>query len=98
MIAAGGALEREHQLSAVLADETRYRIYRSIAEQPLLLEGLQGGHGLGSEEAVDALAAELEPEPVQAGLNVGDLLAAICQLERAHDDQLPSGVTRRPSV
>ena len=34
MIAAGGALEREHQLSAVLADETRYRIYRSIAEQP----------------------------------------------------------------
>jgi predicted ArsR family transcriptional regulator len=27
-------LEREHQLSVVLADETRYRIYRSIAEQP----------------------------------------------------------------
>jgi predicted ArsR family transcriptional regulator len=27
-------LEREHQLSVVLADETRYKIYRSIAEQP----------------------------------------------------------------
>ena len=27
-------MEREHQLSVVLADETRYRIYRSIAEQP----------------------------------------------------------------
>jgi predicted ArsR family transcriptional regulator len=27
-------LEREHQLSVVLADETRYRIYRSIAERP----------------------------------------------------------------
>jgi len=27
-------LEREHRLSVVLADETRYKIYRSIAEQP----------------------------------------------------------------
>jgi predicted ArsR family transcriptional regulator len=27
-------VEREHQLSVVLADETRYRIYRSIAERP----------------------------------------------------------------
>lgn len=27
-------MEREHQLSVVLADDTRYRIYRSIAEQP----------------------------------------------------------------
>jgi predicted ArsR family transcriptional regulator len=27
-------LEREHELSVVLADDTRYRIYRSIAEQP----------------------------------------------------------------
>ena len=27
-------MDREHELSAVLADETRYRIYRSIAERP----------------------------------------------------------------
>jgi len=27
-------VEREHQLTVVLADETRYRIYRSIAEKP----------------------------------------------------------------
>lgn len=27
-------MEREHRLSVVLADDTRYRIYRSIAEQP----------------------------------------------------------------
>lgn len=27
-------MDRDHQLSAVLADETRYRIYRAIAEHP----------------------------------------------------------------
>lgn len=27
-------MDRDHELSAVLADETRYRIYRSIAEHP----------------------------------------------------------------
>jgi predicted ArsR family transcriptional regulator len=27
-------VDRDHELSAVLADETRYRIYRSIAERP----------------------------------------------------------------
>jgi predicted ArsR family transcriptional regulator len=27
-------VDREHELSAVLADDTRYRIYRSIAERP----------------------------------------------------------------
>ena len=27
-------MDRDHELSAVLADDTRYRIYRSIAERP----------------------------------------------------------------
>ena len=27
-------MDRDHELSAVLADDTRYRIYRAIAERP----------------------------------------------------------------
>lgn len=33
-VAKGVPLDRDHELSAVLADETRYRIYRTIAEHP----------------------------------------------------------------
>ena len=41
-------MDRDHELSAVLADDTRYRIYRAIAERP----------GLRAEEINAALGTK----------------------------------------
>ena len=56
-----------------------------VGEQPaLLLEREHGDLGAGAEEAVDALSAQLEALPAQAGLDVEDFFAAVAAGEVAH--------------
>ena len=50
----------------------------------LLLEGAHGERRARAEEPVDALAAELEALPAQAGLDVEDFFAAVAAREVAH--------------
>ena len=53
-------------------------------EAALLLERAHGQLGAGPEEAVHALAAELEAAPAQACLDVEDFFSAVAAGEVAH--------------